>query len=56
MEAQAGKRKETHLEHLCAQSVLVKIGLGQAFKSIFTTVPNRGRTGGNVIKVDGADW
>jgi hypothetical protein len=43
------------LEHLRAQSVLVEIGLGQAFESVFTAVPNRSWTGGDVIKVDGAD-
>lgn len=40
---------------MCAQSVLVKIGLGQAFESIFTTVPGRDGAGGNVIEVDSAD-
>ena len=38
-----------------AQSVLVKIGLGQAFEGIFTAVPNRGGTGGDVIEADSAD-
>jgi hypothetical protein len=40
---------------LRTQSVLVKIGLGQAFEGIFPTVPNWGETGGNVIEVDSAD-
>lgn len=44
-----------YLEHLRAQSVLVKICLGQAFESVFTTVLDRSRTGGDVIEVDGAD-
>jgi hypothetical protein len=44
------------LEQLRAQCVLVKIGLGQAFEGIFTTVPNRGERGGDIIKVDSADW
>jgi hypothetical protein len=31
---------------LRAQSILVKIGLGQAFEGVFTTVPNRGEQEG----------
>ena len=50
-----GKREGAYLEHLRAQSVLVEIGLGQAFEGVFTTVPNRVRTGGDVIEVDSAD-
>jgi len=45
-----------YLEHLGAQSVLVKIGLGQTFEGIFTTVPHRGGAGGDVVEVDSADW
>jgi hypothetical protein len=55
MAVQVGKMEGAYLEHLRAQSVLVKICLGQAFESVFTTVPNWGETGGNVIEVDGAD-
>ena len=46
--------KDAYLKHLRAQSVLVKICLGQAFEGIFTTVTDRGRRG-DVIKIDGAD-
>ena len=49
------KTEGAYLEHLRAQSVLVKICLGQAFESVFTTVLDRSRTGGDVIEVDGAD-
>jgi hypothetical protein len=44
------------LEHLRAQSFLVKVGLGQTLESVLATIPNRGGTGGDIIKVDGADW
>ena len=47
--------RSAYLEHLRAQGILVKIGLGQAFECIFTTVLDRGWTGGNVIEVDGAN-
>ena len=37
------------------QSILVKIGLGQTFESIFTTVPHGSGRGGDVIEVYSAD-
>ena len=45
----------TYLEHLGAQSVLVKICLGQTFEGIFTTVPHGGGVGGDVVEVHSAD-
>jgi hypothetical protein len=53
--SEAGKLEGAYLEHLRAQSVLVKIGLGQAFESVFTTIPNRSGKGGDIVKVDSAD-
>lgn len=47
--------KAAYLEHLCAQSVLVKIGLGEAFEGIFSTVSNRGGRGRNVVESDSTD-
>ena len=44
-----------YLEHLGTQSVLVKVGLGQTFEGIFTTVPDLGGRVGDVVKVDSAD-
>ena len=49
----AGKQEGAYLKHLRAQSDLVKIGLGQAFEGIFTTV-NQGGIG-KIIEVDSAD-
>ena len=40
---------------MVTQSVLVKVGLGQAFEGIFTAVPGRGGGGGEAVKIDGAD-
>ena len=40
---------------MSAQSILVKIGLGQTFEGIFTTVPHGGGARGEVIEIDGAD-
>ena len=49
------KAKGIYLEHLCTQSVLVKICLGQALEGIFSTVPNRSGRGRNVVEIDSAD-
>jgi len=51
---QRGKEEGLYLEHLCAQFILVKIGLGQTFKGVFTTVPHGGWAG-YVIEVNSAD-
>jgi hypothetical protein len=40
---------------LSTQSVLVKVDLGQTFKSVFATVLNLGGGEGDVVKVDSAD-
>ena len=49
------KVKGSYLEHLRTQRVLIKIGLGQTFKGIFTTIFNRGGRRGNVVEVESAD-
>jgi hypothetical protein len=43
------------LEHLGTQSVLVKVGLRQAFEGVFTTIPDLGGRVGDVVKIDSAD-
>jgi hypothetical protein len=53
------KTNRIYLEHLRAKSLHVKIGLGETFKGVFTTVLNRrGRRGDvvDVIEIDSADW
>ena len=52
---QAAKREGAYLEHLCAQSVLVKVCLGQAFEGVFTAVSHWGGKGRDVIEVDSTD-
>jgi hypothetical protein len=47
--------KAAYLEHLRAQSILVKISLGQTFEGVFSTISNWGGRGRKVIEIDSAD-